>query len=379
MKKFLYISLIIAIFTLGVGGALYFVKNRPKPKKRPIIEHAQLVETMPIQCNDINITFTLMGTIKPSKSVELQSRVMGEVVKTSRKFIPATLVIKGERLLNLERTDYELTVIQKESDVKKAAYELKLESAQGAIAAEELEFLGESVKQDYEDLLLRKPNLLASDAKLQAAKATLKKAQLDLQRTTITAPFNASIQKIHVNIGSQVRIGDKLATLINSDTFWVEALIDLKELKYVKIPATATLISSSGSHYEAKAIALEHDLDRTARMAKILLEVEDPLALRAKNADKVPLFIGDYLTIKLQGTTLKSSFKIPRYALHEGKKIYLFDNNRTLHIVTVTILYEDQKFIYATTPQLHNGDRLITSPLATAVEGMPLRVRSDAE
>jgi len=379
MKKFLYIILIITIFAVGIGGAFYFIKNKPKPKKRPIVQHAQLVETMPIARNDINITFELMGTVKASKTVELRSRVMGEVVKTSPKFIPGSLLKKGERVLNIERIDYELSVIQKESDVKKAAYELELENAQGAIAAEELKFLGESVKQDYEDLLLRKPNLLASNAKLQAAKATLKKAQLDLQRTTITTPFNASLQKIHVDIGSLVRIGDSLATLINSDTFWVEALIDLKDLKYAKLPTTATLISNSGSHYDAKAIALEHDLDSEARMAKILLEVEDPLALKKKNAHKVPLFIGDYVTLELQGKTLKSSFKIPRYALHEGKNIYLFTHDKKLHIVAVRILYEDQKFIYATTPQLHNGDLLITSPLATAVEGMPLRVRSDAE
>jgi RND family efflux transporter MFP subunit len=378
MKKFLYIVLIITIFAVGVGGALYFVKNKPKPKKRPIIQHAQLVETLPVKRSDFNITFELMGTVKASKTVELRSRVVGEVMQTSHKFIPGNLLKKGEKLLNIDRIDYELSVIQKESDVKKAAYELKLENAQGAIAAEELEFLGESVKQDYEDLLLRKPNLLASNAKLQAAKATLKKAQLDLQRTTIKAPFNASLQEIHVNVGSRVRIGDKLVTLVNSDTFWIEALIDLKELKYIKIPTDATIISSSGSHYQAKAITLEHDLDSKARMAKILFEVQDPLALKEKNSDKVPLFIGDYVTLNVRGTTLKSSFKIPRYAVHEGNKIYIFGKNKKLRIVTITILHAEQKFIYTTAPQLQNDDLLITSPLATAVEGMRLRVRNDA-
>ncbi len=373
MKKLLYILLIIAILGVGIGGAFYFMKNKPRPTKRPSQEHALLVETTPIKRSDINITIKAMGTVKPSKSIELTSRVAGEILQTTKNFTPGTLFKKGETLLKIDSIDYQLIVTQKESDVKKAEYELTLENAQGVIAAQELEFLGESIKNANEALLLRKPNLQAAQAKLEAAHAALQKAKLDLSRTTLKAPFNASLQKIHVNLGSSVRSGDKLVTLVNSDTFWVEALIPIEQINQITFPSKADVYSNNKSSYGATAIGLFNELEESTRMAKILLEVQDPLSLKRVNQNRAPLFIGDYVDVTLQGKMLHNCIKIPRYAVHGANTIWIMTAQKKLRSHPITIVYQERDFIYAASSDINDGELLITSTLAMAVEGMALR------
>jgi RND family efflux transporter MFP subunit len=373
MKKLLYFLLIIAVLASGIGSAFYFLNNKPNPKKRPLTEQAVLVETAAIIYDDINVSINAMGTIKPSRSIALASRVAGEVIATAGHFTPGRLFKKGENIIKIDPLDYELIVTQKASDVKKAEYELALENAQGSIAAEELAFLGENVKSDYKDLLLRKPNLKASEAMLEAAKAALQKAELDLNRTVIDAPFNASLQKIHVNLGSQVHAGDTLVTLVESDTFWIEALVRVEELRYMSFPSAAEVFSNQQNPYRARAIGLLHELEENARMAKVLLEVDDPLALKASNRTKTPLFINEYVTVRLKGARLSKCFKVPRHSVHGSNIVRLMTPSQRLRSQQLNVIYEDRDFVYATALGINEGELLITSALATAVEGMALR------
>ena len=367
MKKFLYILLIIGILGAGVGTAFYFMKNQPKPKKRPVTQHVTLVKTSSIIRQDINVSILIMGTVKPSKSIELASRVEGEIIYTTKHFTPGQLYKKGQTLLKVDPIDYELLIIQKASDVKKAEYELKLEKAQGTIAAQELAFLGENIQSEQEELLLRKPNLQAAQAKLSAAQATLKKAQLDLKRTIIKAPFNASLQKIHVNLGSLVRVGNTMLTLVNSDTFWVEAHIKIQDLNYISFPSDAVVISSASHEFKASAIGVLHELEANTSMAKIILEVNSPLA------SKTPLFIGEHVNISLQGNTLKQSFKLPRLSVHEGNIIWIMSADQTLRLEHIDLLWQDRDFIYTQELNIKANERLIISPLSTVVNGMKVR------
>jgi multidrug resistance efflux pump len=47
----------------------------------------------------------------------------------------------------------------------------------------------------------------------------LEQARLNLQRTQITAPFDAAIISRNVNEGSQVNAGDLLARLVGTDEY----------------------------------------------------------------------------------------------------------------------------------------------------------------
>ena len=70
--------------------------------------------------------------------------------------------------------------------------------------------------------MLREPQRLAAEARVQSARAAVEQARVDLGRTVIRAPFDAQVLSREVEIGSQVSPGDPLARLVGVDRYWVE-------------------------------------------------------------------------------------------------------------------------------------------------------------
>ena len=127
---------------------------------------------------------------------------------------------EGEELVELDPTDYRLAIKQKESELAKAKFNLKLELGQQAIVKREFQLLGADLNDQEQELVLRKPHLNAAKAALAAAEAALEQAHLDLSRTRPVAPFNAIITTRNANIGawmSAFSTGTPLAKLVGTD------------------------------------------------------------------------------------------------------------------------------------------------------------------
>ena len=134
------------------------------------------------------------ASVVPAESVTLQPQVGGEIVSVSDDLEPGGLFRSGDELLRIDPRDYELAVLQRESEVAQAQSSLRLEQGQQTIAKREFEILNESMQDDDRELVLRKPQLESVRAQLALAKAKLEQAKLDLQRSRIRAPFNAIVK-----------------------------------------------------------------------------------------------------------------------------------------------------------------------------------------
>ena len=87
-----------------------------------------------------------MGTVVPAESVTLQPQVDGEIVFVSDDLEPGGLLSAGDELLRIDPRDYELAVLQRESEVAQAQSTLRLEQGQQSIAKREFELLSESMQ-----------------------------------------------------------------------------------------------------------------------------------------------------------------------------------------------------------------------------------------
>ena len=323
----------------------------------------------------------VMGTVIPAKKVTVRSRVTGEIVTLHPDFLEGGFLQKGETIARLDDVDYKLIKQQREATLAQCASDLTLEEGQQDIARREWELLGarEATDRDRE-LALRVPQLRSKQAVYKSAKAALKKAEVDLARTSITTPFNAVILSADVQLGDQVNSQTQLAALVGTDAFHIQVSLPISKLSWIKIPsnrneqgAPAVVIAQGGRRYSGKVVKLLSDIEPGGRMARLLVEVKDPLKL--KDGRQGRLLLGEYVTVKIEGQQLQNVIPVPRTAFHNNSEIWIITGDNKLKVIKTKPVWEERSTVFIKNRFLPD-EKLITSELSFPVEGMSLNIFS---
>jgi len=423
--------LLVAVLAGGGGISFYWMTHRPKAKRRPPQAQSTLVEVSRALPKKQSVVVRAMGTAIPARSIQLAARVAGQVIGVGPEFAPGGRFKAGEIMARIDPNDYELAVRQQKtevarsqalveqragevlqciSDVTRAESTLALEMGQQAVAKREYELLGSTVVAGDRDLVLRQPQLRTAKAACDAAKAAkrsaegaskaaeaaksaamvaLETAELNLARTTIRAPFNAMVQSRNVDLGAQVAVGAPLASLADTDEYWVQVSVPLGQLRWIRIPGVNGTTGSvvrvyheaawgAGPSRAGEVVRMLTDLEPQGRMARLLVAVKDPLELKAPPARRHALILGAYVRVEIDGRELPGVIRVARTALRDGDGVWVMGDDRTLDVRKVKIVWSGLDHVYVT-DGLHEGDLLITSDLAAPVQGMALRTaRPDA-
>lgn len=373
------VGLPLLALVAGTVLAVSLIKTAPKVQRKPPARQARLVETQPVHFSSQKTVVHAMGAVQPAREVELYPRVAGEIMATSPEFLPGGRFKRGETILRIDPTDYKLAIRQHESDVAKARSDLSLESGQQMVAKREYELLGEIISEEDRDLVLRQPQLKKVQAALQTAEAALDQAKLNLERTTVKAPFNATVRSRNVNAGTQVTAATVLATLVGSDLYWILATVPTDQLKWIRIPGSPVRIFNEtawgpNAQRAGHVTRLLSDLEKDGRMAQLLIALDDPLALLPKNAGKPSLILGAYVRVEIEGAELNSVIALDRQLLRDGNQVWVMNNQNQLEIREITIAFRGRDQVYVR-DGLKAGDHLVTANLAAPVQGMPLRTQ----
>jgi RND family efflux transporter MFP subunit len=389
MKKYLtiFIALIVTISALALSN--YWLKNKPRANRAPKTVSVPLVETLKPIIKNHQTTIHAMGNVIASQSVNLTPRISGLVVGVSPHFVEGGLLKKGDSLVELDPTDYLLAIKQSESDVAKARYNLTIEQGQQTIVKREAQLLESELHGQSEELVLRKPHLELAKAALIAAEASLKQAHLNLERTKPTAPFNAIITSRNANLGAWMpafSTGTPLAKLVGTDNFWINVSVPVDKLRWLKIPeingtqgaaAKITYESAWGKDVYRDGVIkrLQAEIEPEGRMAKILVEVDDPLCQKAENKTKPPLMLGTYVQVALEGSMLNNVIELPETTLHDGKTLWLLNEKNELAFMDIAPIWKENGNIYLTQNTFPENAVVITSDLAAPMLGMALKKR----
>jgi len=381
-RPIIRIVLSLVILAVGIATASYLKNSAPRTKKQPPVKLNPTVQIQKVKPSSFQIIVTAMGTVIPAREVVLKSRVSGEIVEIHPEFTEGGFLKKDMKILQIDPQDYELALARKRSTVTDAEYALKLELGHQTVAKREWELLNQGKPaQDMEkELALRQPHLNKVRADLSAAEAELKAAMLDLERTHITVPFNTMVRSKSVDRGSQVTPQEPLAELVGTDAYRIQASLPVDRLEWIDVPvqtgdpgSKARIIYGQGHECSGTVIRLMGDLATEGRMARILVEVADPLGLKASNKDRAPLLIGEYVRVKILGRKLDNVFQIPRTAFKDNSSIWIAGENQTLEIRKVRPVWRDADVVLLQ-DGLKPGEQLIVSDLPAPVQGMSVRV-----
>jgi len=287
---------------------------------------------------------------------------------------------KGDLLLRIDDTDYSIAVMSAEAQLAQAAAALELEIAFGEIAKRDWEEIGEG---EAAPAALRIPQRRAAEAVRDAAAAALQKAQADLARCTVLAPYDGRALRRLVELGGHVGRGAPLVEVYGTEAAEIVLPLPLDDLAFLPLdvdgavgnPVAVTLTATVGGverTWQGEITHVEAMLDTRDRMLRAIARVESPY--RGGEAALLP---GMYVHATLQGRSAGQVYSLPRAAMRPGDRILLVDADDHIHEVEVEIVQRRRDVVLAT--GLEDGDRLCVTPLALVIDGMQVRVAAEAE
>ena len=426
-KKLLFLIPIIA----GILIFVLLVKLKGKPAGGKSEEQATFVEVFRVPQLLVIPKISGFGTVQPGRVWKAYPEVSGKIIWISDRLDIGEFFKKGQKLLQVDDSVYKLKIIQQKAEIKKIeANLLELSAkeknykttlslqrkalilslreqkrqrglAQRKVVSEsslEKQQITTLVQQNnlqkiQSDLDLIPSNMKYLQAQLEAAKALLAQAQIDLQNTVIEAPFNCRIAKVGVEISQYVQRGQEMLEADSTDTSEVVAQLDTGRLsilalnenvnpgqinlstgKYVAIPKRLGLTalikySPNGKIFEWNASCERLEpVDPDTRTVGIAAVVYKPYEKR--NANRPPLVKGMYCEVEIYGRKQPDCIVVPRSAIHDGM-VYKVNAENRLKITKIEIKYKMLEFAVIK-KGLKKGDVIVSSDLVPAIDGMLL-------
>lgn len=385
-SKLLRIILPLLIIGLAILGAQVLMSLGPTVPKTSREVKPTFVEVLTARMGDEQTVIAAYGTVQGHQRLIVQPEISGRVVKLNPRVVIGETLNNGAVLLQIDPRDYRIAVNEQRASLAKAEFDLKLELGNQAVAKREWSLLNPSageVNTLSRQLALRRPHLKEKRMALAAAKSRLHRAQLNLQRTTLRAPFNALVLNEAVEIGQLINPQSSVATLVGTDEFRVQVSVPIRQVEGITFPggghpqgSPVRVIRERGGGEavvrQGTVVELLGDVTENGRMAQVLVSIADPLELAKPARARRPLLLGEYVRVEIQGPELHDVIVLPREAIREGSRVWVKNAKNQLDVRPVVVVLS-RKDTVVIGRGLRDGEEIIMSQLPAAIPGLPLQ------
>jgi RND family efflux transporter MFP subunit len=377
----------LAIFSGLVLIAIIIRMNPPEaPQRSAFAGPLMTVETRLVAETRYPILLESYGTVQPRTRSVLVAQVGGQIVSVNENVRDGGFFEEGDVLANIDARDYEADVRIAEALLIDARQGLAEAQARTNQAREDWERLGNT--GEAPDLVLRIPQLKAAQARIISTESALQKANLDLERTNIVAPFAGRILRQLVDIGQVVSQNTQLAEIYATDYVEIRLPLRNRDLPFIDLPEAfrfGTVPSVTGGQvkihsdlggedsWDAVLVRTEGAIDETARQLHVIAQIDDPFG--RNNQQGAPLKIGQYVTARLQGKIVANALVIPNNTIYQGTYVYVVvDEILRRRDIEIAWQNDDEAIIEA---GLEPGDVLVTTALGQVTSGIRVTVAGE--
>jgi len=380
-KRLLHVSICILFILIGVAVLIALMASKSHLEKTKPTTSAPLVRATRITTGPQSIKIKAEGTVRPLREIQLVPQVGGKVIYISPALVDGGECKKGDDLLTIDPVDYKLAVTLAKAKVKDSESNLKIIQEEAEVAKEEWRdhHAGNShTRKTPPPLVAKEPQMAAAQARLEADRADLKKALLNLDRTTLRAPFEGRVGKKYVDVGQYVAPGQQLATLYSTEAAEIPVPLENETLYWFDVPgftpgdgpgSFATIKASIAGRslvWKGRVVRAKGQLDEKTRMITVVVRVDKPYGR------KPPLAIGLFTNVEIEGQIIPEAALIPRAALHQGNIVWVVNDDGILRFRTVEIAHYQGESILIQSG-LNTGDLVVTSSLKAVTDGMKVR------
>ena len=375
LKK-LIAPLIVLVIASGIYlGLINTTAELDTTVKEPV---PVAVRAIAVEPETVNLKVYSEGNVQPRSQTNLLAQVAGEVIYVADTMLSGGQFQLGDTLLKLDPRDYQIARDRAQASLSRAQAELnfaRLEAGRvRALYGDELASVA--------DLQGAERLLAVAEASAMEATAALERANIDLERTLIRAPFNGRVRNESVDVGQFLQKGASIATVYDTERLEVKLPLADAQLAYLapqyanvgsagENPAQVTLTANFAGAvqtWEATLTRTEGDISTRSRFLHVIAEVSETTSDRG-----VQLPLGLFVDATISGRDAEGLVRIPRTALRADDTVMVIDENDQLHFRHVQIfqLTADEVLL---SDGLEKGEHVSISPLQFVVEGMLVQV-----
>jgi RND family efflux transporter MFP subunit len=380
----LHVLLSLLVLTVGLAAIVILIVFRKPPGRSEPEVAAPLVQVRKLTAGDVRIVVHGHGTVEPKVKVEIIPEVAGRVVFVHSELKAGGIIGANEKVVQIDPRDYELAVREAEAAVAEAQAGLDAEIAEADAVRREWRRRHPETEPDS-PLALRELQIRRARAALESAKAQLAIAELHLERTVISLPFDVLVAGETVDLGQYIGVGQLLATAYGVDAFEIEVPLDDDDLAWfdvfsdprsltggmdiLQVPAEVHAEFAGARHtWSGHVTRTTGRVDPASRMVPVVVEVARPLDT---SGGKPPLLPGAFVQVAIAGKTLSDAVAVPREAIHDPNRVWVVEEGE-LAIRSIEIVRSDEEYAYVVAG-LSDGDLIVTGALDGPVEGMAVR------
>jgi RND family efflux transporter MFP subunit len=404
----------LLIIGMALLLAVILVATKPKAKPVEISEKAWLVGVEAVQLQTLAPTLTLYGKVESLWASQLTAGVAADVLEV--KVIDGDRFSQGDVLVVLDDRDAKLRLAQREAELSEADARIASENTRHATnlealpreqrllaltrnevkrlsglvtkkvgAQSALDTARQAAERQAISLATREQAVAEYEARLAELQAKRTKAEalrdqaaLELERCTIRAPFSGRVSQLRVAPGRRVRVGDALLNVYDTAAMVVRAQIPNRHLPTVQASlardeALRVQGQVDGRQVSASLRSLAGAVAEGSGGVAGIFEIE---------ASADILQQGRFVRLDLVLPESGNLVSLPHEAIYGTDRVYRMDEQNRMRGIRVERVGEMRTAdgltrVLVRADGLKPGERIVTTQLPNAIDGLLVREASD--
>jgi hypothetical protein len=428
--------LIVPPVALAIGALIYLTQTRQPPKVKSESESARALSVIAAPVFEIEPRVVGFGTAAYAKKWRAVAQVAGRILEVHPELRPGAIISAGDVLLRIDDADYrsaaaELTasIEQKEAEITqleqtRSNYDKTLTLERSALSLFERELnryesllasqaesqaaidgarrsliAQQKVVQDLENSKsLIEPQIHVLKAAVRQTAAQLEKAERDVERTLIRAPFTMRVGDVDLELDQFVATNETLFEGFSDSEIEIEVQVSTTDMpRLLAMPpadhrppeeltmdimrnafrVSPTVEISGGDStvvYEGRFLRVREVVDSQTRQVGVVIGVTNEPKL-TDGRPRPPVLDGSFCKVTMRGESIGQRVVVPRVSLH-GETVYVLDKDSRLAKSEVEVEFF-QEDVAVLASGLTPAEQVIIADPSPAVQGSLIKPVED--
>ena len=362
----------------------YLIATKPQVASEPAAPQIWTVKDILVTNQDAQPVETAYGTVEASRVADIRFSVQGEVNWISPALRNGAKVKKGDELVRLDTTRYQLALDELLAQIageqaQSASLEKQLSLREKTLSrtkrmAEQNVVSDANLDEAELAVAVTESQLIASQSRIAQLRVAERARRKDIADSRLSAPFTGTLSQVNIGLGQIASSSVAIARI--TDQSQLEVPFVAKAEIYANAPQllgqTVDVTWQSGARDVAVAKAYiartNAQLDKIDGGGRLYAELIDP--------ETSGIRPGAFVKIAFIGRSFNNVATIPEEALFGGDIVYMNENG-TARTKSVEVVWRAPGEVYVR--GLADGTRLIATRLPGIGDGVKVRALSAAQ